>query len=51
MLSGTIGAHKLPAGYDKDDVSPAGDIEDEVEQQIQQERSEWDGDGSDEIEA
>ncbi|CAB1103515.1 unnamed protein product [Ectocarpus sp. CCAP 1310/34] len=49
VLSGTIGSLEKPDGYDTDDVSPVGDVEEGVGEQIQQESAEW-GDGSDEVE-
>ncbi|CAM9976181.1 unnamed protein product [Ectocarpus sp. 8 AP-2014] len=49
VLSGTIGNLNKPDGYDTDDVSPVGDVEEGVGEQIQQESAEW-GDGSDEVE-
>lgn len=51
VLSGTIGALVVPAGYDPDDVSPVGDVEGGVGEELQQESSMWEGgDGNDEIE-
>eukprot|EP00903_Cladosiphon_okamuranus_P015731 g14519.t1 len=53
VLSGMIGALNVPAGYDPaEDVSPAGDVEDGVGEEIEQESSGWEGDnGNDAIEA
>ncbi|CAB1111724.1 unnamed protein product [Ectocarpus sp. CCAP 1310/34] len=48
VLSGTIGALNVPAGYDTDDVSPVDDVEDGVGEEIEQESSGWEGgDGND----
>ncbi|CAM9886282.1 unnamed protein product [Hapterophycus canaliculatus] len=44
VRSGTIGALNVPAGYDRDNVSPVGDTEDGVGEQIEQEGPEWEGD-------